>query len=127
MVEKVVFKLKRENMKNFILLLFIKAKLFPKRVLSILRTLSFCYFSFKWKIFGSGDPLNILRILKLYLSYECSEYSDKYIMSRDKYTSAGLFTSLVDKYIETQSIVTLNQLLSVLKEEFIERDNNGRK
>ena len=114
-------------MKNFILILFIKAKLFPKRILSIFRTLSFCYYSFKWRIFGSGDPLNILRILKLYLSYECEEYSDKFVMSRSKYMSAALFSSLVDKYVETKSTVTLNQILSVLKEEFIERDNNGRK
>ena len=91
-----------------------------------LKTLSFCYFAFRWKIIGTGDMTRMLNMLQLYLSYECDYCSDKIIMNRDKYKSAALFSVLVKIYIEKGSDVTLAQLLSVLKEEFIKRDKDGR-
>ena len=91
------------------------------------KTLGFCYFLFHEKIFGVGNTLNILKILQLYLSFECDYCSDKLIMNRDKYKSAALFSVLVNEYLKNRSEVTLSQLLSVLKEEFIKRDIDGRK
>ena len=91
------------------------------------KTLSFCYFLFHEKIFGVGNTLNILKILQLYLSFECDYCSDKLVMNRDKYKSAALFSVLVNEYLKNRSEVTLSQLLSVLKEEFIRRDSDGRK
>ena len=42
--------------------------------------------------------------------------------------SSELLQVLIDSYLETKSEVTLDQLLEVLKEEFIKREeNNGRK
>ena len=91
-----------------------------------LKTLSFCYFAFRWKIFGTGDMICMLNMLQLYLSYECDYCSDKIIMNRNKYKSAALFSVLVKEYAKNGSDVVLSQLLSVLKEEFIKRDINGR-
>ena len=48
-------------------------------------------------------------------------------MGRSLVKSSLLFQALVDTYQETKSDVTLNQLLEVLKEEFIKREENGRK
>ena len=111
---------------DLILSLYTKLKVTERNFLNLLRSLSFCYYILNNRIFGKGDTIWILKILSIFLSLECSEYSNKVIMNRDKYKSAALFSVLVTEYEKSRSLVTLNQLLSVLKEEFLERDN-GRK
>jgi hypothetical protein len=48
-------------------------------------------------------------------------------MNRNAGQSTALLGVLIDKWFEDHSIVTLNQILEVLKNEFIEREKNGRK
>ena len=108
------------------LTLYIKLKTAERSCIYFFRSLSFCYFILKNRIFGRGDTIWILKIISFFLSFECSEYSDKVIMNRDKYKSAALFSVLVNEYEKSKSKIVLNQLLQVLKEEFLERDN-GRK
>jgi hypothetical protein len=49
------------------------------------------------------------------------------VMGRTPCQSTDLLGVLVKNYYETGSSVVLNQILEVLKNEFIEREKNGRK
>lgn len=111
---------------DILLTLYVKVKIIERNIIHTLRAWSFCYFIIHNKVFGRGSPIWILKILQLFLSFECSEYSDKIIMNRTKYESAALFSSLVNEYEKNKSQVVLNQLVSILKTDFLERDN-GRK
>ena len=48
-------------------------------------------------------------------------------MNRDVCQSAALLSVLIDKWFVSESNATLNQIIQVLKTEFIEREKNGRK
>ena len=88
----------------------------------------FSYFIAKEKIFGSKSPGLILQIIKKFISLEYPNYPESYYLGRDMKKSSDLLGALIDSYTETKSETTLNQILEVLKEEFIQRvENHGRK
>ena len=90
--------------------------------------IKFSYFLSKGKIFGSKSPEQILRVIKKFIALEYPKYPDVQYLGRSVKDSSNLLSSLIDSYLETKSEVTLNQILEVLKEEFIQRvEKHGRK
>lgn len=99
-----------------------------RRVLSIVNYIKFTYFLSKG-IFGSTSPEVILKVICKFVALEAPFYSDKVVMGRSVRKSIGLLSTLIASYIETKSEITLNQIIEVLKREFLQRENkgNGRK
>ena len=99
-----------------------------RRVTSIINYTKFIYFLCKG-IFGSNSPEVILKLICKFVTLEAPFYSEKVIMGRDVNKSIKLLNVLVSSYVETKSEITLNQILEVLKREFLQRENkhNGRK
>ena len=80
------------------------------------------------KIFGGNSPELVLKIIKLYVALEAPLYKDTLYFGRNMITSSKLLESLIDSYFETKSEVTLKQVMTVLKNEIIEREQkDGRK
>lgn len=98
-----------------------------KGFITTINYFKFFYLLFKGNILGSDSPSTILNLLRAFVSLESPYYPNSYYMGRSLAKSSLLFQALVDTYLETKSDVTLNQLLEVLKEEFIKREENGRK
>jgi hypothetical protein len=99
-----------------------------RTITSVLNYTKFIYFLCKG-IFGSNSPEVILKLICKFVSLEAPFYSDKVVMGRDINKSIKLLNVLVSSYMETKSEITLNQILEVLKREFLQREskNNGRK
>lgn len=114
-------------MGNFILRVYIKWKLFVKRVINFIRLMNFSYYLYKRDIFLKGDPKLVLRVLEHFTYWAFREYDNTKVMNRSTEESVALFSVLIDSYFETGSSTTLSQILEVLKNEFIEREKNGRK
>ena len=99
-----------------------------KSIINFINLLSFCHFLFIRNIFKGDSPKNVLLIIKKFISLEAPYYPNSYYLGRSVTKSSELLGALVDSYMETKSEVTLNQLLEVLKEEFIQRrEKHGRK
>lgn len=79
------------------------------------------------RILHNGNPKDVLKVIGKFTEKAWAEYPDKVIMGRTPSQSAALLGTLIDKYYETGSNIHLNQILEVLKNEFIERGKNGRK
>ena len=67
----------------------------------------------------------ILKVIKEFIEIEASNYSDSVILSRDVSTSKKLILTLIDMYFENKSEKTLNQILEVLKVDFIQREDKN--
>lgn len=79
------------------------------------------------KVFRGNSPELILKIIATFVVLESPLYKDTLYFGRSMIDSASLLQGLVEAYLETKSGVTLNQIMTVLKEEIIEREqNNGR-
>lgn len=92
-----------------------------RTITSVLNYTKFIYFLCKG-IFGSNSPEVILKLICKFVSLEAPFYSDKIVMGRDINKSIKLLNVLVSSYIETKSEITLNQILEVLKREFLQRE-----
>ena len=112
---------------NFILRGYIKAKEFSRRMTNFIRLLHFSYYLYKKDIFNQGDPRLVLRVLQEFTFWSSREYDSTLVMNRDACQGASLLHTLIDKWFKDNSSITLNQILQVLKTEFIEREKNGRK
>ena len=99
-----------------------------RSIRSIINYVKFIYFLRKG-IFGSNSPEVILHIVEKFVSLEAPFYSDKVVMNRSMNKSIILLSSLISSYTETKSDVTLDQIFTVLKEEFLKRESksHGRK
>lgn len=98
---------------------------FKRKVISTFNWLKFSLFV--RKKFGKNSSESILEVVKLFIELELPLYKNTMYLGRDIKTSADLFKSLVDSYIKTKSEVTLNQVITVLKDEIIEREKeHGR-
>ena len=79
-------------------------------------------------IFGGNSPELVLKVIMNFVTLETPYYKNTLYFSRDIQDSCALLEALITSYFETKSEVTLNQILEVLKEEFIRREeNHGRK
>ena len=114
-------------MRDFILRVYMKLKLFGEWLVNLDRLINFSYYLYKNDIFRKGDPSLVLRVLQNFTFYSFREYRDTLVMNRNACQSTALLGVLIDKWFEDHSIATLNQILEVLKNEFIEREKNGRK
>ena len=99
-----------------------------RRVVSFINYIKFIYFLSKG-IFGNDSPDTILKVIKKFLALEAPYYPQTILLSRSTSKSAELLGFLISSYLRTKSEITLNQIIEVLKEEFIKRDTkkNGRK
>ena len=75
----------------------------------------------KSKVFTYKKSEDVLEVISLLLNTEHKYYNSKKIMNRNNIESYKLLEVLIKKYKETKSEVILNQILEVLKEEFIKR------
>ena len=99
---------------------------FKKSAIGILNWIRF--FLTSRKVFGGNSPALVLKVIELFVTLEAPLYNDSMYLGRSVPTSVKLFQNLVKSYLETKSEVTLSQIMTVLKEEIIEREqNNGRK
>lgn len=99
---------------------------FKKSVIGILNWVRF--FLASRKIFGGNSPALVLKVIELFVTLEAPLYNDTMYLGRNVSTSVRLFHNLVRSYLETKSEIILNQIMTVLREEIIEREqNNGRK
>ena len=114
-------------MKDIILRGYIKLKMFVIWVRNLYALLHFSYYLYKNDIFRKGDPKLVLRVLQQFTFWSSKEYSNTLVMNRNVCQSTALFNVLVDKWFEDQSKTTLDQIMQVLRIEFIERESNGRK
>lgn len=94
---------------------------FKRRVLSILNYTKFMYFLGQG-IFGSSSPNVILKLLCKFIALEAPFYSNKMVMGRSTKKSVQLLNALTTSYLETKSETTLDQILEVLKAEFLRRE-----
>lgn len=98
-----------------------------RRVFSLINYTKFIYFLCKG-IFMSDSEIEILRVVQKFVSLQYPFYSKNIVMGRKIGRSYELLNALINSYIKTKSETTLNQIMVVLKEEFIKRsENNGRK
>lgn len=80
------------------------------------------------KVFRGTSPELILKIITAFVTLEAPLYNNTLYLGRNTVKSAMLLQSLVESYFETKSEVTLSQIMTVLKEEIIEREQkDGRK
>ena len=114
-------------MGDIILRVYVKMKLFRDWLINLDRLLNFSYYLYKNDIFRKGDPKLILKVIQEFTFWSFREYSDKRVMNRDACQSAALLGVLINKWFEDQSKTTLDQIMQVLRIEFIERESNGRK
>ena len=97
-----------------------------RAIMQVFNWLKFVVFSIK--VFRGSSPELILKIIATFVVLESPLYKDTLYFNRSMTDSAFLLKSLIESYLETKSEVTLNQIMTVLKEEIIEREQrNGRK
>ena len=78
-------------------------------------------------IFGGNSPELILKVIMNFVVLEAPYYKNIMYLGRNMNQSSELLQALIASYFETKSEVTLDQILAVLKEEFIRRETHGRK
>lgn len=83
--------------------------------------------SLRKEIFGANSPELILKVIMNLVALETPYYKNVIYCRRSVEKSKELLQALITSYLETKSEVTLNQILEVLKEEFIRREEHGRK
>ena len=113
-------------MGDFILRVYIKAKMLFWNLQILYKIYLIGKYLYKDRILHNGDPKDVLKVLQKFIEKAWAEYPDKIVMGRTPVQSAALLGVLVKKYYETGSSTTLNQILEVLKNEFVEREKNGR-
>lgn len=91
------------------------------KLYNILRLIKFLFSLLREGVFAKKNPEQILILILLLVKSEWKYYNKKVVMSRSIETSTKLLESLIKTYRETHSEVTLDQILQVLKEEFIKR------
>ena len=79
------------------------------------------------RVLHNGDPKDVLKVISKFTEKAWAEYPEKTVMGRTPVQSAALLGVLVKRYYETGSDTILDQILEVLKNEFIKRESNGRK
>ena len=106
---------------NFILKIYTKIQFFFIQIHNFYRFLKFMYQIWKNKLFTYKKSEDILKVVLYVVRTEYKYYSNRDIMNRDSEKSKELLESLINKYLETHSEITLNQVLQVFKEEIIKR------
>ena len=114
-------------MRDFILSIYTKFKIGVWNLQILYKVYLLGKYLYTDRIFHNGDPKDVLKVISKFTEKAWAEYPDKTVMGRTPCQSTDLLGVLVKNYYETGSSVVLNQILEVLKNEFIEREKNGRK
>ena len=105
--------------------LYFKLQLLFRYLCNLIKTTKFAWCVYKSGSFLYNQPIMILKVIKEFIEIEASNYSDSVILSRDVSTSKKLILTLIDMYFENKSEKTLNQILEVLKVDFIQREDKN--
>ena len=99
-----------------------------RRISSIINYIKFVFF-LSTGIFGSNSSEVILKVISKFVALEAPFYSNNIVMGRSMNKSIELLNTLISCYINTKSDVVLDQIVEVLKREFLKREGkgNGRK
>jgi len=111
-------------MKSRVLQVYLKWFTVAKFILKMLAPLKLAWYIYRHDYFGKGNGISTLKVLCQYLKLEKSYFSDKLVKYRNVDESLVLFESLINNYKVTNSSYKLGQILTVLKEDFLERDKN---
>ena len=114
-------------MRDFILKVYVKAKLTIWNLQMLYKIYLLGRYLYNERVFHNGKPEDVLKVIQKFTEKAWSEYPDKIKMNRTPVQSAALLGVLVKRYYETGSDTILDQILEVLKNEFIKRESNGRK
>ena len=112
-------------MRDFILRVYIKYQAFLKDLQMLCKVIWLAEYLYKNRIFHNGDPSLVLRVLQKFTEKAYSEYNEEFVMGRTPLDSTKLLSVLIDRYFETKSKVTLDQILQVLRVEFILRESKS--
>ena len=114
-------------MGNLALKFYVKSKIFMWNLRMFYKIWCFSKYLYKNRIFHLGDPSLVLKVVQKFTELAWSEYKDTVIMSRSPIKSAALLGILINKYFETGSKVLLDQIMQVIRTDFILRERDGRK
>lgn len=110
-------------MTDFILRVYIKFKTFVWNLRILYKIYNFGRYLYEDRIFHNGNSEDVLKMLSKFTELAWSEYPDKIVMNRTPEQSATLLGILINRYYKTGSSTILEQILEVLKNEFIRRGN----
>ena len=106
--------------------IYLKWLTIAKFILKIVAPLKLAYFIYKNEYFGKADPVCTLKVLHKYLTLEKEYFPEVKVKYRDIEESLTLLASLINSYKITGSSYKLGQILTVLREEFLERGENDK-
>ena len=92
-----------------------------------IRFIRFVSFIQKYKIFKATSPDIVLLLMSKFFILQHKQFSERISITRTFEESSGLFEALVNSYMSSKSGITLNQVFTVLEEDFIGERINGRK
>lgn len=92
------------------------------KICNIIKLLRFSFYLYYQNLFRDGDPQLVLRVIQGYINLESQNYKNSVVYGRTVGTSVKLLSTLIDEYFENKSDKTLDQILEVLKVEFIKRN-----
>ena len=101
------------------------------KLIELVRNIYGAWLTFKFllylrdvKAFSNENPALVLRIIQRYLELAVLTYHDNsFEMGRTINQSSLLLSALIDKWFRDKSSNSLEQILEVLKNEFIRRKN----
>ena len=102
--------------------LYVKLKMLIIKICNIIKLLRFSFYLYYQNLFRDGDPQLVLRVIQGYINLESQNYKNSIVYGRTVDTSVKLLSTLIDEYFESKSDKTLDQILEVLKVEFIKRN-----
>lgn len=102
--------------------LYVRFKILIIKICNIIKLLKFSLYLCQQDIFGKGNPDLLLKVIKGYLELDSDSYRNSIVSGRSVSSSVKLISTLIDEYFESKSDKVLNQILEVLKVEFIKRE-----
>lgn len=114
-------------MRDFILRVYVKARIFVWNLQILYKIYLFGKYLYKDRVLHNGNPKDVLKVLQKFTEEAWAEYPDKRVMGRTPVQSAALLGVLIRHYYDSGSNIILNQIMQVLRTEFIEREKNGGK
>lgn len=106
--------------------MLIRAYLFAynifENLIAFVRSIQFLTTLNKLRVFQRRNPEDVLRVLRIFICLEAPYYRDTVKMNRNMAASVNLLSVLINTYLRRHSDTHLEQLLEVLKNEFIKRE-----
>ena len=114
-------------MRDFIKNMHLMFKNIIRSIVNLYKLLIFIKYIHQERIIGSGYTKDILKVIGKLVELEENNYPNHRVMGRSIEESVKLFNVLSNKYLMSGSKIILEQLMQVLRVEFIERDKWDRK